>query len=225
MAPDKRQTISWTNAGIPLIGPLETSCSEIWSKYNFSFKKMNLKTSLAKCLAFCLGLIMSTVNDWIDPCLVDRETDRWLIDRLIAVLFFTVSHDFHMESSIMTSSNGNISALLAFYAGNSPVTGEFHTKRPVTRSFDVFFDLRLNKPLSKQSWGWWFETLSRPLWRHCNVLRLSYLHSGISWVISNVHFPSLCDSCVPFYSSQIKCYRLNNINKSADDCYLLVDIL
>ena len=41
-------------------------------------------------------------------------------------------------------------------------------QRPVTWSFDVFFDLRLNKRLSKQSWGWWFETLSRPLWRHCN---------------------------------------------------------
>ena len=40
-------------------------------------------------------------------------------------------------------------------------------QRPVTRSFDVFFDLRLNKRLSKQSWGWWFETPSRPLWRHC----------------------------------------------------------
>ena len=38
------------------------------------------------------------------------------------------------------------------------------------RSFDVFFDLRLNKRLSKQSWGWWFETLSHPLWRHCNKL-------------------------------------------------------
>ena len=42
--------------------------------------------------------------------------------------------------------------------------------RPVTRSFDVFFDLRLNKLLSKQWWGWRFETLSRPLWRHCNDL-------------------------------------------------------
>ena len=41
-------------------------------------------------------------------------------------------------------------------------------QRPVTGSFDVFFDLRLNKPLSKQSLGWWFETLSRPLWCHCN---------------------------------------------------------
>ena len=59
------------------------------------------------------------------------------------------------------------SALLAICAGNSPVTGEFPTQRPVTRSFGVFFDLCLNKRLSKQSWGWWFETPSRPLWCHC----------------------------------------------------------
>ena len=43
------------------------------------------------------------------------------------------------------------SALLAPCAGNSPVTGEFPTQGPVTRIFDVFFDLRLNKRLSKQS--------------------------------------------------------------------------
>ena len=42
--------------------------------------------------------------------------------------------------------------------------------REFTGPFDVFFDLRLNKRLSKHSWGWWFETLSRPLWRHCNDL-------------------------------------------------------
>ena len=56
------------------------------------------------------------------------------------------------------------SALLALCAGNSPVTGQ----RPVTLSFDVSFDLCPNKRLSKQSWGWWFETPSRLLWRHCN---------------------------------------------------------
>ena len=60
------------------------------------------------------------------------------------------------------------SALLAICAGNSPVTGEFPAQRLVTRSFDVFFDLCLNKRMSKQSWGWWFETLLRTLWRHCN---------------------------------------------------------
>ena len=48
-------------------------------------------------------------------------------------------------------------------------------KWPVTRSFDTLVDLRLNKRLSKQSWGWWFEKTSRPLWRHCNVPILNWL--------------------------------------------------
>ena len=64
------------------------------------------------------------------------------------------------------------SALLALCAGNSPVTGEFPSQMPVTRSFDVFFDLRSNKRLSKQSWVWWSETTSRSLWRRCNGLPL-----------------------------------------------------
>ena len=67
-----------------------------------------------------------------------------------------------------------VSALLAICAGNSPVSGEFPAQRPVTRSFVVFFDLRLNKRLSEQPWGWWFETLSCPLWRHCNDIRDAY---------------------------------------------------
>ena len=61
------------------------------------------------------------------------------------------------------------SALLAIWSGNSPVADEFPAQRQVTWSFDVFFDLRLSKRLSKQSWGWWFDTLSRQIWRHCNV--------------------------------------------------------
>ena len=71
----------------------------------------------------------------------------------------TMAHIVQMET---------FSALLTICAGNSPVTGEFPAQRPVMRSFDVFFDLSLNKRLSEQSWGWWFEPLSRPLWRHCN---------------------------------------------------------
>ena len=61
------------------------------------------------------------------------------------------------------------SALLALCARNSPVPGEFTSQRPVTRSFDIFVDLRPNKLVSKQSWGWWFETISCSLWRHCNA--------------------------------------------------------
>ena len=77
------------------------------------------------------------------------------------------------------------SALLAICVGNSPVPGEFPTQRPVTRGFDVFFDMRLNKRMSKQSWGWWFETLSRPLWRHCNECQHCPAYCNIyQWPIS-----------------------------------------
>ena len=55
------------------------------------------------------------------------------------------------------------SALLAIRAGNS-----FPAQSPVTWSFDVVFDLRLNTRLSKQPWGWWFETPPWSLWRQCN---------------------------------------------------------
>ena len=63
---------------------------------------------------------------------------------------------------------GTLSASLALCVGNSPVNGEFPAQRPVTRNFDVFFDHRLNKQLSKQSWGWWFEKPSRSLWPQYN---------------------------------------------------------
>ena len=77
------------------------------------------------------------------------------------------------------------SALLAICAGNSPVPGEFPAQRPGTQSFDVFFDLRLNKRFSKQSLGWWFEPLLCPLWRHCNVKALNHCPLGDAAVILN----------------------------------------
>ena len=93
------------------------------------------------------------------------------------------------------------SALLALCVGNSPVTGEFPTQRPVTRSFDFSFDLRLNKRLSKQSWDWLFETPSRPLWRPRNVHIM--LYHGISdsthqWDDLYVEELVLCEMCVAF---------------------------
>ena len=78
----------------------------------------------------------------------------------------------------MTSSNRNIFPVTGHLCGEFTGPGEFPVQRPVTRSFDVFFDLCLNKRLSKQSWGWWCETLSRPLWRHRNGgLKMLLLHT------------------------------------------------
>ena len=95
--------------------------------------------------------------------------------------FFCESCMLLLASAWWRHQMGTFSALLAICAGNSPVPGEFPTQRPVTRSFEIFFDLRLNKWLSKQWWGWWFETLSRPLWRHrngmlvCLIILVPYL--------------------------------------------------
>ena len=77
------------------------------------------------------------------------------------------------------------SALPALCAGNSPVTGEFPSQK--SASFDIFFGL--NKQLSKQSWGWWFETPSRSLWRHCSgsTRCLRTIHAHMGWVDSLTH--------------------------------------
>ena len=74
-----------------------------------------------------------------------------------------------------------VSALLALCAGNSPVTGEFPSQRPVTRNFNVFFDRRLNKRLNKQSRVWWFETPSRSSWRHSNDVAGSSFLAALFW--------------------------------------------
>ena len=67
-----------------------------------------------------------------------------------------------------------------------PGSGEIPAQRPVTWGFNVFFDLRLNKRLSKHWWGWWFETSSRPLWCHCNAagypFTLQYVWTSPVWL-------------------------------------------
>ena len=74
---------------------------------------------------------------------------------------------------MMTSSNGNIFRVTGFLCGE--FTGHRwipRTQRPVTRSFDVFFDLRPNQQLSKQSRRRRFEMpmSSCSLWRYCNAI-------------------------------------------------------
>ena len=87
-------------------------------------------------------------------------------------LYFILHSDDKRRSKVcmMTSSTGNI----FFVTGH--LCGEFSyhrwiplTKASIAELWYIFFYLHLNKQLSKQSWGWWFETPSRPLWGHCNV--------------------------------------------------------
>ena len=100
---------------------------------------------------------------WVDPHY--WSTYAWLIGWCCGVS--KLRRDAWWRHQMET-----FSGLLAFSGGYSPATGEFPSQRPVTRSFHVFFHLCLKKWLSKQSWGWWFETPPRSLWRHRNVFIL-----------------------------------------------------
>ena len=120
----------------------------------------------------CDNELMHTLYWWISA---RQQYFRYYSNGDAAVL-----HRYFM----MTSSDENIFRVTGPLCGEFTGPGEFPTQSPVTRSFDVFFDLRLNKPLNKQSWGWWFETLSRSLWRHRNVGYLGIFLIEIVHVIS-----------------------------------------
>ena len=122
-------------------------------------------------------MALSSPESKIDRCIgLTRATSvkEWYLCR---ILFYWLtlykysdgSNIFCLDRSWWRHPMKTFSALLAICAGHWPVNGEFPTQRPMTRSFDVFFDLRQNKRLSKQSWGWWFETPSR----HYDVIVMS----------------------------------------------------
>ena len=139
-----------------------------------------------------IGVLKAAWSQLKKICIRHVMCYMWITDSRAIILYSIISLQvniqiFHVHPFLdlmMTSSNGNISRVTGHLCGNSPVSGEFPAQRPVTRSFDIFFDLRLNKRLSKQSWGWWFETLSCPLWRPCNVflyIGACYLYLVIDW--------------------------------------------
>ena len=109
----------------------------------------------------------------------------------------------------MTSSYGNIFRETAICAGNSPGT----------RSFDVFFDLRLYKRLSKQSWGWWFETLSSPLCRHPNGLNIfDMLPQRAVFLFASTFSRGFVsgDWQITKYNTWVIWYRLNAVTRATD---------
>ena len=94
----------------------------------------------------------------------------WGIHNEVALRWINRISLMRGQHTMMTSSNGNISALLAFCVRS--------TKASVAELRCFSFDMRLNKWLSKQSLGWWFEAPSRSLWRHVNGVR-KWLKLGV----------------------------------------------
>ena len=113
--------------------------------------------------------------------------------------------------SMITSSNGNI------FRVTGPLWEEFTghrgpSQRPVTRGFDVLFDLRLNKRLGKPSRRWWFKTPSRSVWCHCNMdvtdIRICML---VSKNFKKSYITNFCDLTMEYTSKeQFKVFKWND---------------
>ena len=97
-----------------------------------------------KCLSQAIQMNQTLINNPTNISLVTwhKYSQVYSLQLLIS------SHNDVIKLKIWT-----FSELLALCAGNSPITGEFPAQRPVTRSFDAFVDLRLNKRLNKHSWA------------------------------------------------------------------------
>ena len=136
---------------------------------------------------------------------------------------------------MMTSSNGNIFRVTGPLCGEFTSPGEFPTQRPVTRGFHVFFDLRLNKRLSKQSRGWWFETLSHPLWRHRNDVGIWRLYATLNQLCKQIYQPHRptfqtwgrkCRVLVDEIAEHLICIELKIVRSSSDwDKHILSKML
>ena len=137
----------------------------IWQTHGSFLIKLDLSDSFPASEKFFVGVILMSYEDHgaLNHWWHGRFYNKWCVTQ----------HD-SCDSKVELSTwwrhqMETFPGFLVFCAGNSQVTGDFPAQRPVMRSFYVFFDLRLNKQLSKQSWSWWFDTPLRPLWRHSNV--------------------------------------------------------
>ena len=105
------------------------------------------------------------------------------------------------------------SALLVLCAGNSPVTGEFPHKGQWRGALMFSLICAWINGWVNQSWGWWFETPSRPLWCHCNGMSLSWTHQTnfavMKWVIINFVIITIF---LQWHNDNLLCYeiRLND---------------
>ena len=148
---------------IPYIYPFNHSYVSRGSSFNWSYRTSKFLPDM--------NMLLSSANriekQWLETLMYNSNALLWTTRYIIRKHPFCIIMNEHLPWRCHQMET--FSALLALCAGNSPVPGEFLTQRPVTRSFDVFFDQRLNKQLGKQSLGWLFKSPSRSLWRHCNA--------------------------------------------------------
>ena len=204
----KRQYWKWNN-----LNPTLQFCEVNPSQSYFSHLKSNvIMVNLIDLAALIFFSWLHNLQCW--------QIRHHEVHRVSMMARYGSFLSFEHNDAILTSSKGNIFRVTGHLCGK--FTGEFPTQRPVTRSFDVFFDLHL-KRLSKQWWGWWFETPSHPSWRHCNMRiwarfphhrpcvrrnhrsALDPTHTRPSVRSSGVYFVVRVGNCLTSKSSQIVC--------------------
>ena len=92
----------------------------------------------------------------------------WCCCWIVTCWWISVIHLSTFISAWWRHQMETFSALLAICVGNSPITGEFTSQSQWRGALMFSLICALNKRLSKRSWGWWFETPSHSLWRHCD---------------------------------------------------------
>ena len=113
---------------------------------------------------------------------------------LMVILNTTWKYDFIIQVFSRTRQAVCSNRTSSWWRVTGPLCGEFtgHRWIPLTKASDVelccFLWSALNKLLSKQSWGWWFETPSRSLWRYCNV--------DVLWLVGAGDMLSAADLCM-----------------------------
>ena len=98
-------------------------------------------------------ILMTAVKQKLYLRILNAEKYRYELQSVLQWTNLNCCGSLPLCQIMMRHQTETFSLLLALCARNSPVTGEFPSQRPVMQTLDVFFDLRLNKCLSKQSWG------------------------------------------------------------------------
>ena len=144
-------------------GPQSKPPVNLWCGWIIIFNSLN-KSWPRSPRTTTMNVCKASATRWILNWAV---LQKWFLHDLLSC--YGPSTIWHFNTNHGDVINGSIFRVTGLLCGKFTGPRWIPLKRPVTRSFEIFFDLYLNKQLSKQSSGWWFETPSCSLWRHCNV--------------------------------------------------------